>query len=331
MTTTPKTKKANTTQPAEEPRKLKRRQYASFRLSRSIRRPQQQKLPSSWALLREAYRLLLARKWFFLGVVAVYGVLQLVLVTGVLSSGTTEIRDALRGASTGFVDTLVTSLTLTTYIATTTGQAGTDQAAVYQFVLVLIASLAIIWALRRVESLRGSKLAAGEKLRVRDAYYKGMAPLVPFVLVLLVILLEFVPLLIGSWLYSAVIQGGVAVSLLEQILWGVFLSGFGVLTVYLVLSSIFALLIVTLPDMAPLQALRSSRGLVLHRRWELIRKFVVAAFVVIALLVLVVTPIAYLLPAIAPWLVYLLLIATLAFSLAYLYVIYRELLRREQK
>lgn len=327
----PSTSKRSTTagKPAKEPHELSKRQYKSFRLGKPTRRPAQRKLPSAWVLLREAWSLLRARRGFFLGVVAVYGVLQLVLVTGVVSSGTADVRDALLTAAGGVSGALLTSLTLTTYVASTTGQAGTDQGAVYQFILIIIASLAVIWALRRVESLRTSKPQAGEKLRIRDAYYKGMTPLVPFILVLGVILLELIPLLIGSWLYSVVVQGGIAVTLAEQLLWGVFLLALAVLSIYLVLSSLFALLIVTLPDMTPMQALRSSRGLVLHRRWELIRKFLFLAVVTVVVLFAIMMPVAFLLPVIAPWALYALFTALLAVLLSYMYVIYRELLRRE--
>lgn len=322
-------KSAAAAKSSAEPRVLAKRTYKSFRLSKPIRRPSRQKLPSSWALLRETWALLSARKGFFVGVVVVYGVLQLILVTGVVSSGTADVRDALLTAADGVSGALVTSLTLTTYVASTTGQAGTDQGSVYQFILIIIASLAVIWALRRVENLRSSKLHASEKVRIRDAYYKGMTPLVPFMLILVVILLEFIPLLVGSWLYSVVIQGGIAVTLIEQLLWGLFLSVFAVLTIYLVLSSLFALIIVTLPDMTPMQALRSSRGLVLHRRWELIRKFLFLAVVTTFALLAVMMPIAFWLPAIAPWVLYALFTALLAVTLGYLYVIYRELLRRD--
>lgn len=325
---TPK-KSTAAAEPAQSPRVLPKRQYKTFRLGKPIRRPKQQKLPSSWALLRETWALLCARKGFFVGVVAVYGVLQLILVTGVVSSGTAEVRDALLTAADGVSGALLTSLTLTTYVATTTGQAGTDQGSVYQLILIVIASLAVIWALRHVESLRTSKSQTDEKVRIRDAYYKGMAPLVPFILVLVVILLEFIPLLIGSWLYSVVIQGGIAVTFIEQLLWGVFLLAFAVLTIYLVLSSLFALLIVTLPNVTPMQALRSARGLVLHRRWELIRKFLFLAVVTMLVLLAVMMPIALWLPAIAPWLLYTLFTALLAVALGYAYVIYRELLRRD--
>lgn len=317
------------TAPTEEPRKLSGRQYKSFRLGKPIRRSERQKLPTAWALLRETWALLCARKGFFAGVVAVYGVLQLILVTGVVSSGTADVRDALLTAADGVSGALVTSLTLTTYVASTTGQAGTDQGSVYQFILIIIASLAVIWAFRRVESLRGSKLQADEKLRIRDAYYKGMAPLVPFILVLIVIVLQLIPLLIGSWLYSVVIQGGIAATLVEQLLWGLFLSAFALLTIYMVLSSLFALLIVTLPDMTPMQALRSSRGLVLHRRWELIRKFLFLIVVAVLALLIIMMPVAFWLPAIAPWLLYALFTALLAVTLGYIYVIYRELLHRD--
>lgn len=327
---TEKSERPKATATSSNPRVLPKRQYKSFHLSKTIRRPSGQRLPRATALLREMWSLLAARKGFFIGVAAVYGVLQLVLVTGVISTGTADVRDLLREASSSVWDVVLSSLTLTTYVVTTTGQASTDQASVYQFVLLILASLAIIWALRHVESVRHTKLGESEKLRIRDPYYKGMAPLVPFVLVLLVIVLEFIPLMIGSWLYSVVLQGGIAVGMLEQVLWAIFLSGFAVLTVYLVLSSIFALYIVTLPDMTPMQALRSSRGLVLHRRWELLRKLIVFAGAILVPLLVLMMPIAYWLPMIAPWVFYILTTAMLVFVHAYLYVIYRELLRRDE-
>jgi len=327
---TENTKRPTAPTAASKSRVLPKKRYKSFRLSRAIRRPQQQRLPSASALLREMWSLLSARKGFFIGVAAVYGVLQLILVTGVISTGASDVSDLLREASTNVWDVVLSSLTLTTYVVTTTGQASTEQASVYQFILLIIASLAVIWALRHVESVRHTKLGESEKLRIREPYYKGMAPLIPFVLVLLVIVLEFIPLMIGSWLYAVVLQGGIAVGLIEQVLWAVFLSGFAVLTIYLVLSSIFALYIVTLPEMTPMKALRSSRGLVLHRRWELIRKLVL--FVVLLMLGMLVfmMPIAYLLPVIAPWVFYVLTTVVLVLVHAYLYVVYRELLRRDE-
>jgi len=327
---TEKSERPKTTASTASPRVLPKKQYKSFHLSKTIRRPSKQRLPRATVLLHEMWSLLAARKGFFIGVAAVYGVLQLVLVTGVISTGAADVRDLLREASSSAWDVVLSSLTLTTYVVTTTGQATTDQASVYQFVLLIIASLATIWSLRHVESVRHTKLGKNEKLRIRDPYYKGMAPLVPFVLVLFVIVLEFIPLMIGSWLYSVVLQGGIAVGVVEQILWAVFLSGFGVLTIYLVLSTIFALYIVTLPDMTPMKALRSARGLVLHRRWELIRKFIVFAVLAILALLVVMMPVAYLLPIVAPWIFYILTTIVLVLVHAYLYVIYRELLRRDE-
>ncbi len=44
------------------------------------------------------------------------------------------------------------------------------------------------------------------------------------------------------------------------------------LTLIYVKSSLFALYIVTLPDMTPMKALRSARELARYRRWTVLRK-----------------------------------------------------------
>ena len=55
------------------------------------------------------------------------------------------------------------------------------------------------------------------------------------------------------------------------------------LSLYMICSSLFALYIVTLPNVTPMKALRSARQLVLHRRFLVLRKIL---FMPLALLVL---------------------------------------------
>src|SRR5690606_28518012 len=118
-----------------------------------------------------------------------------------------------------------------------------------QMLLLLIASLAIIWALRKTHG--------DVKVRARDAFYQGMYPLIPFILVLLVIGLQLLPLLLGSSLYSLVTTNGIAVHAIEQTAWLLLFGGLSLLSLYMLSSSLFALYIVTLPNMTPMKALRS--------------------------------------------------------------------------
>ena len=158
-----------------------------------------------------------------------------------------------------------------------------------------------------------------------------MYPLIPFVLVLMVIGLQLVPLLVGSALYSAVINNGIAVMAIEKIIWAIGCFLLALLSLYMICSSIFALYIVTLPDMTPFKALRSARQLVLHRRWTVLRKvlFLPVALLIIAALIMV--PLVILLTPLAQWIFFALTMFGIAIVHSYMYNLYRELTMRLQK
>jgi hypothetical protein len=184
--------------------------------------------------------------------------------------------------------------------------------------LALITSLAVIWALRQT--------LLGKKNRVRDAYYRGMYPLVPFLLVLLVIALQLLPLLIGSTIYSIVLSNGIAVHAWEKIAWSGLFAGLTVITLYLISSSIFALYAVTIPDTTPMNALRSARQLVQGRRWVVIRKLLALPVLLLIAAAIIMLPIILVVTPLAPWIFFLLTMLSLTVMHTYLYLLYRELL-----
>jgi hypothetical protein len=184
--------------------------------------------------------------------------------------------------------------------------------------LLVIISLATIWGLRQV--------SAGNKPRIRDAFYKGLYPIVPLILVLLVIGLQLIPMAVAGWLYSAVIVGGVAGTLIEKILWILLVILAILLSLYMISSSLFALYIVTLPDMEPMQALRSARQLAVHRRWTILRKIVFLPFILFVIAALIMLPTIILLPFIAEWIFLVLSLFGWIVTLCYIYNLYKELL-----
>src|SRR4051812_3698769 len=230
---------------------------------RVIRQPV--KLPNAWQLTKAAANLLWQHRGLFIGITLSYGLLNLVLVQGLAANTDVQsLKDSLNKVFTGHFSSLASSLGVFAVLVGSAGNGSSQTAGAYQFFLALIVSLAIIWALRQV--------AAGTSLRVRDTYYKGMYPLVPFVLVLLVVGLQLIPLLVGASLYSLVITNGIAVYFVEKFLWALLYGLLALLSLYMLSSSLFALYIVTLPDMTPLRALRSARELVRFRRWTVLRK-----------------------------------------------------------
>ncbi|MDL2341912.1 MAG: hypothetical protein QFB87_02455 [Patescibacteria group bacterium] len=277
------------------------------------------KLMPVWLLTKQASLLFWRHKRVFIGITLVYGLLNVVLAQGLGGTDVGSLKNQLGQVFTGNTGALTSSLVVFASLIGSAGNSSNGTAGAYQLFLALIASLAVIWALRQT--------TAGAKFRVRDAYYRGMYPLVPFVLVLLVVVIQLLPLAIGSTIYNVVLTQGIAVTGLEKAIWGVVFASLALLSLYLLSSSLFGLYIVTLPDMTPLKALRSARQLVRGRRWTVLRKilFVVPLLLLAAAVIMI--PFILLLTVVAKYIFFLLTVFALVAVHGYMYTLYRELLR----
>lgn len=301
-------------------RRIKQPQYKTLHLSKRIQQPKA-KLPSSYRLMRESLGVL-KRNWkLFGGIVAVYLLLTIMLVKGFgVGSDIGELKDALQEAFQGRTAEIATSLALFSVLLGNASSTASEVAGAYQSLLLVVTSLVLIWALRQTGAAKKTSVT------VRDAFYKGLYPLVPFLLVLLVIGLQLLPLLTASFLYSIVFGGGLAVTPIEQGLWACLLFMLIVLSLYMITSSVFALYIVTLPDMRPMQALRSARELVRFRRWVIMRKFLFLPSALIVVSALIMVPLIIISPAFAEWLFFVMSMLALAVVHSYMYRLYRELI-----
>ncbi len=301
-------------------RRLKQPTYKSFRYSKRIRHTK--------APVKGAFRLFagstrfLFKKWkLFGGIVLVYLILTIVLVKGFgVASNIGQLRDTVQGLFHGSTAGLATGFTLFSFLLGNANSTSSEVAGAYQSMLLIVISLVLIWALRH--TLAEKKV----KITIRDAFYKGMGPFVPFLLVLMVIGLQLIPLLVANFLYTTVFEGGLAVGAIEKMLWAVLLSLFVVLSLYMVTSSVFALYIVTLPDVSPLQALRSARNVVRHRRLIIMRKVLFLPLALLILAAAIIVPVIMVSPVTAEWLFFGLSMLALAVAHSYMYHLYRELL-----
>lgn len=300
-----------------KPRRLKRPTYQTFKLAKRITHPA--RLPSVWMLAKTSARTLWEYKGLFIGITLLYGLLNLVLVQG-LANGTdvTSLKTTLSQAFTGHLSAVASGLGVFAVLVSSAGNGSSPTAGAYQLILAVITSLAVIWALRQ--------LLAGSRVRIRDAYYRGMYPLVPFILVLAVIGLQLLPLLIGSNLYTLVVTDGVAAYFIEKFVWGMLFAVLALLSLYMLSSSLFALYIVTLPDMTPMKALRSARELVRYRRWTVLRKILCLPVILLVIAAVIMLPIIIWLTPLAQWVFFLLTMFALVAVHAYMYTLYRELL-----
>jgi hypothetical protein len=253
----------------------------------------------------------------FLGIAAVYLVLSLVLVKGFsISADSLDLKTILNGDA----KSLTGGLLVFTLLTVNAGSSSTQVAGLYQTFLILIMSLAVIWALRHVFN-------SPVQVRVRDAFYQGMYPLIPVLLVILTIGLQLLPMVIGAALYSIVVSQGIAAHPIEEILFAVLGLLLTAWSFRMIISSIFAVYIAALPDMTPMKALRSAKDLVRTRRWTILRKLLFLPFCLLLIALLIMLPVIMLVTPLAQWTFFVLTIAALPAVHAYLYTLYRELLK----
>lgn len=273
-----------------------------------------QRLPGSFCILGQAFKLF-KQHWKILGgIMLVYMALNIIFASGLSNviSNFNNVKDNL-GPGHNFSDSISGFGSL---LGGGTS-AGSDSASVLQSLLIVLESLVIIWALRN--------LMAKNKFSVKDAYYKSMSPLIPFLLVILVIIIQLLPVTLGAGLISLVSSafansGGItiilSIILLPLLGW----------SVYLLSGSIFALYIVTLPDMQPRQALRSAKKLVKFRRLKIIRRLLFLPIFILLAMAAVMLPLILFVHFLVVPIFYVLSTLVLLFVHTYFYSLYRGLL-----
>lgn len=293
-------------------------EYKSFRLSKRIKPAAREPLPGIISLCRIALTPFRQNKKLFIGIIAIHFLLTVVFVSGIASSvDFIEAKNNLEQAFDGSLGGFTSAITLFSYVISSSGGADSVSSA-HQIFISLITSLAIIWAIRQV--------MAGDKIGVRQAFYQGVYPLIPFMLIIAVIGLQLIPLLIGNFLISVVLTNGLAISVLEKSLWWIIFILLALLSLYMILSSIFALYISTLPDMTPMKALRSARGLVLHRRLSVALRLLGLPAIILLAYLLILMPLIFIVPVMVVPVFLVLGSFTLFFAHSYLYNLYRALL-----
>jgi hypothetical protein len=147
----------------------------------------------------------------------------------------------------------------------------------YSGIITVIATLATIRLVRHADS--------NDYRGIRDAYYNGMAQLVPFLLIVIIFAIQTLPMAAGVFFYDTIINNQLAVTPIEQYIPYALLFVISIPTLFWISSTMMAMYIVTLPGATPLRSLQLSAELVNGRRFLVLRKIVILFLIVGGLLV----------------------------------------------
>ena len=277
-------------------------------------------MPNVLKLTRQVFFIFKTHWKPLLGIVVVYLILNIIFASGLsnLNSAVDNIRTNLNNSSGATAHPLTKAVSGFGALVGSAGVSGSSTGSVLQTVLFVLESLVIIWALRQ--------LLSGKSIGVKQAYYHSMYPLIPFLLIIFVIILELLPITVGAAFLTAVVSSAVSgLVLVAWLAWLFFilLAGW---SFYMLSSSIFALYIVTLPEMMPRDALRSAKNLVRYRRWGIIGRVIYLPIFILLAMAVIIVPLILVAPFLVAPVFYALSMLSILFIHSYLYSLYRGLL-----
>lgn len=310
-----------------------RRPHRSFRLTRRRDYARSLQLPGYWAFSNYVFHTLWENKRLFGLLTLVYAVLSGFIV-GVASQDVyTQLGDTLKETGGDIFEGNMgqigqAGLLLAATISGGANATPTEGQQIYGAIFVLLAWLTTVWLLRNT--------LAGHAVRLRDGIYNAGAPIVATFFVAIVLIIQLLPLGLAFLGYSAAVSSGLLSGGVAAMVFWMVASLLAVLSLYWVTSTIIALVIVTLPGMYPMRALRTAGDLVIGRRlrillrllWMLLGIVVIWAVVMIPIVIFD-TWIKGVWPAIAnfPTIPLVLLAAssvTVVWAAGYVYLLYRK-------
>ena len=312
---------------------LRRRPHRSFRVTKRRDYRRSLKLPGYFMLTNQAWQLMRQHRRIFVGLAAIYAVLG-VLLSGLMSQDTyQQLKDTINEANQeGALGAVIPTLAL--FAGVVTNQLGGSTGGVASSQQVVGALIGLYIWLTTIWLIRG--VATGKRPKIRDGLYNAGAPVIALSVLVFIALVQLLPAAIAAIIYGAADTSG----MLQQTVVLMLAAGATILivtlSIYWLTSTLFAMVIVTLPGMYPLEAARLASDVVLGRRIRILLRLmwllVVLAVVWAAVLIPVITIDGALKTVISAlsWLPLVPLVALLlvAFSIVasacYIYLFYRK-------
>ena len=152
-------------------------------------------------------------------------------------------------------------------------------------VVIAVLLFTIIWLVTIY--LARHLLAGHQEIKMRDGFYSALSPLVSTLVVGLIIFLEAVPIMLTIIVFQVAFTTEFLSTPFYALLFFMFAALMITLSLYLLSSSFFAIIVVSAPGLYPLTAVRMAKNLIMGRRLRfLIRVFYLVIIVALLYLLL---------------------------------------------
>lgn len=316
----------------------KRRPHTSFRLTNRRDYKRSLALPGYWSFTSQVSKFFWRNSKSLLVIALIYAVLTGLLV-GLASQDTyLAFKDSFADNTTGWLEGASGELIKLGTIFTTMISGGfsanlTEAQQTYAIILGFMVWLATIWLLRN--------LAAGHKVKIRDALYNSGAPIIPTLFLGVVLIVQLIPIALALIAYGAASTSGLLSGGVEAMLFWMAAGLLALLSFYWVASTALALVIVTLPGTYPLKALTTAGDLLVGRRFRLLLRLLWMLLGVLVIWAAVMIPVILIddwLKGLWSWMYYVPLVPlgilgmsslSVVLMSTYIYFLYRKVLEDE--
>lgn len=319
---------------------LKRRPHRSFRRTRRRDYARSLQLPGYFAFNKYVLKTLWENRNTFLLLALVYGVLTAIMVGFASQDLYTTVKDTLTTTSGDYFNGVwgeigKAGLLLMTGVTGGFSQTLTDVQQVYAWIIAISAWLTTVWLLRNI--------MAGHKVKLRDGLYSAGSPILSTLAVSLLLVVQLIPLALAFIGYTAASVTGLLSGGVAAMMFWIATGLLSTISLYFMTSTVFALIIVTLPGMYPFKAIKTAGDLVIGRRTRILFRLLWLGLNIVVIWALILIPIIIfdswiksVLPTIN-WvpLVPLTLLAisslTIVWGSSYIYLLYRKVVDDESE
>lgn len=318
---------------------MTRRPHRSFRRTRRRDYVRSLKLPGYVALTLGVTKIFRSH-WRTLAMLIVVYAVAVIVVGGVTSQDTyTKISSLLKDSTKDIFGSGAHQLGEAGVLAITAVLTGSSNLSVdqkiYLFLALLFVWLCTVWLLR--------EFMIGRKPRLRDGVYNSGAPVMSTLLVIGIMILQLLPVGLVALTYAGLAAVGLMDGGFGDMLFWVFAAAVGCLVLYWITSTIIALVVVTLPGMYPMRAIRAAGDLVVGRRLRILLRLLWGVGCVVVAWIIVMIPVIILSTAISsawkqmegvpivPFVGALMSSISVAWFAAYVYLFYRKVVDDDAK
>jgi hypothetical protein len=319
---------------------LKRRPHRSFQMTRRRDYRRSLQLPGFIAFTQSVNQ----NVWQFRRMLFALAIVYAVLTALLIGVGSQETYSTLTGTlqetgsevfSGNFGELGKAGLLFVSIAGSGLNSLPTESQQIYAVILGLLIWLTTIWLLRNA--------LAGHKVKMRDGLYSAGAPLVATFLVSLAFVVQLLPIGIAILGFNAASTTGLLSGGVEALLFWVAAALLSIMSLYWVTSTFFAMIIVTLPGMYPLRALRTAGDMVIGRRLRILLRILWMFLCIILTWVIILVPFILLdglvkrtwteiewVPII-PFVLMALGVVSFIWSAVYIYLLYRKVVDDDAK